>query len=245
MIIFALFCILVNEDKYTGTCTIMNRAIIITTDGSHSISIPEQAITYHSVHGAIQESMHVFIESGLRQKSAGAESVAILEMGFGTGLNALLTIAEAEKNKQAMYYETIELFPLEKSITSQLNYCEQLKRPDLQPLFELIHNSSWNESIEISPYFSFKKNKTGLPEYFSRQLFDVIYFDAFAPEVQPELWTAEIFQKLYGLMKPRAVLTTYCSKSIVRKAMTNAGLKVEKIPGPPHKREMVRAIREK
>ncbi|MES1223940.1 MAG: tRNA (5-methylaminomethyl-2-thiouridine)(34)-methyltransferase MnmD [Bacteroidota bacterium] len=226
--------------------TAMDKEIIITTDGSHSVSIPEMGVTYHSSHGAIQESMHVFIEAGLRYVSANEKkqsNISVLEMGFGTGLNALLTISEAEKNQQKIYYETIELYPLEANIFSSLNYCEQLQRPDLQALFELIHRCPWNTTITVTPYFNFKKRQADLTDFSTNQFFDVVYFDAFAPEKQPLLWTAEVFKKLYGLMHANAVLTTYCSKSVVRKAMTEAGLKVEKIPGPPHKREMVRAVK--
>ena len=221
----------------------MEREIIITTDGSHSISIPSMGVTYHSSHGAIQESMHVFIESGLRHinEKHQFDSVSIFEMGFGTGLNALLALAEAEKNAQPVYYETIELFPLERSTYELLNYCEQLQRPDLNPLFDLLHSCTWNESIQISPYFTFKKINTSLISHSTNQLFNLVFFDAFAPEKQPELWTAEVFKKLHNQMKAGAVLTTYCSKSIVRKAMAAAGFTIEKIPGPPHKREMVRA----
>ena len=224
----------------------MKRDIILTTDGSHSIAIPEMGVTYHSSHGAIRESMHVFIESGLRymnEKLTQPGALSIFEMGFGTGLNALLTLAEAEKNQQKIYYETIEPYPLEKSTIELLNYCIQLQRPDLEPLFTLMHDCEWNTSVSVTPYFSFIKKQTNLAAFSTNQLFNIVFFDAFAPDIQPDLWTAAVFKKLYTAMETNAVLTTYCSKSIVRKAMTEAGLKVEKIPGPPHKREMVRAIR--
>lgn len=224
----------------------MLKEIILTADGSHSISIPEMGVTYHSSHGAIQESMHVFIESGLRyinEKNKQSASLSIFEMGFGTGLNALLALAEAEKNQQPVYYETIELYPLERPTFELLNYCDHLQRTDLAPLFKLLHESEWDKTIDITPYFKFKKIQTSLINFSTTQLFNAVFFDAFAPEKQPDLWTTEIFKKLYDHMLTDAVLTTYCSKSIVRKAMVEAGFKVEKIPGPPHKREMVRAIR--
>jgi tRNA U34 5-methylaminomethyl-2-thiouridine-forming methyltransferase MnmC len=224
----------------------VKKELIVTTDGSHSIAIPAMGVTYHSSHGAIQESMHVFIKAGLyyiSEKHNLPDTVTIFEMGFGTGLNALLTLAEAEKRQQKMYYETIELHPLEATIFTSLNYCDQLQRPDLQPLFTLLHECAWNTVITVTPYFNFKKKQTSLSDFSTSQLFNLIYFDAFAPEIQPDLWTAVVFKKLYALMETNAVLTTYCSKSIVRKAMDEAGLKVEKIPGPPHKREMVRAVK--
>lgn len=224
----------------------MKREIIFTTDGSHSIAIPALGVTYHSSHGALQESMHVFIEAGLRYTNKRDKQffpVSILEMGFGTGLNALLTLIEAEKSQQIIYYETIELHPLEASIFDSLNYCEHLQRPDLNAFFKLMHTCNWNTIIEITPWFNFKKIQTSLADFSTSKSFNLIYFDAFAPDIQPELWTADAFKKLYRLMNVNAVLTTYCSKSIVRKAMAEAGLKVEKIPGPPHKREMVRAVK--
>ena len=224
----------------------MKKEIIVTADGSDSIFIPDMDVTYHSSHGAIQESMHVFIEAGLRYISTDKKkpgTISLLEMGLGTGLNALLTLAEAGKKQQKIYYETIELYPLDANIFTSLNYCEQLGRPDLQPLFELIHTCNWDTTIAITPYFDFKKKQINLEEFSTNQLFNIVYFDAFSPEKQPSLWTVDVFKKLYGIMQADALLTTYCSKSIVRKAMTEAGLKVEKIPGPPHKREMVRALK--
>lgn len=222
----------------------MKREIIVTTDGSHSIVIPEMGVTYHSSHGAIQESMHVFIESGLRywlQKHSPALSVSILELGFGTGLNALLSLVEAEKTQVQVYYETIEPYPLDLPTVALLNYCEQLGRPDLNETFTQLHNCAWEETIPVSPHFNFKKRKIDFANYVPAQLFNIVFFDAFAPDIQPALWTAAVFKKLYAGMHAEGVLTTYCSKSIVRKAMVEAGWKVEKIPGPPHKREMVRA----
>jgi tRNA U34 5-methylaminomethyl-2-thiouridine-forming methyltransferase MnmC len=224
----------------------MKKELILTTDGSHSIAIAEMGVTYHSTHGAIQESMHVFIEAGLRYPAAAEKQPActsVLEMGFGTGLNALLTLAEAETNQHEIYYETIELHPVETSIVNSLNYCEQLQRPDLSAVFKLLHECAWNTTVQISRYFNFKKKQIGLEEYSASQLFNIVYFDAFAPDKQPGLWTTAVFKKLFDTMQSNAVLTTYCSKSIVRKAMAEAGLQVEKIPGPPHKREMVRAIK--
>jgi tRNA U34 5-methylaminomethyl-2-thiouridine-forming methyltransferase MnmC len=224
----------------------MEKEIIVTADGSHSIAIPSLGITYHSTHGAIQESAHVFIQSCLQyfnEKMQKPPIIAIFEMGLGTGLNALLSVIAAQQQQQAMYYESIETNPLNVDTASQLNYCDQLKRPDIQPAFMQLHQCPWNEVVEISPYFHFKKISTSLVDYTSPQLLDCIYFDAFAPDAQPALWTESIFKKLYGMTKPGGILSTYCSKSVVRKAMVAAGWAVEKIPGPPHKREMVRALK--
>ncbi len=224
----------------------MNREIIITIDGSHSIAIPAMGVTYHSTHGAIQESMHVFIESGLRyinNLNTPPPAISIFEMGFGTGLNALLTMIEAGNRHQPIYYETIESHPLELAMALSLNYCEQLQQPGLEPFFAQMHQCNWNSEIALTPYFTFKKIHTTLEEYTPNRKFTLVYFDAFAPDIQPHVWTTGVFQKLYDTMKEGALLTTYCSKSIVRKAMTAAGLQVDKIPGPPHKREMVRAVK--
>ncbi|MEO5684036.1 MAG: tRNA (5-methylaminomethyl-2-thiouridine)(34)-methyltransferase MnmD [Chitinophagaceae bacterium] len=224
----------------------MKKEIIVTTDGSHSIAIPDMGVTYHSTHGAIQESAHVFIKSGLGYttiKNQSPDIVSILEMGFGTGLNALLTLLEAGSQQLRVCYETVELYPLQSGTFQLLNYCEQLNRLDLKPLFTQMHTCDWDTVIEITPFFSFKKNNCSLLDYTAAKLFNIIYFDAFAPDIQPELWTSQVFKKLYDGLLPGGVLTTYCSKSLVRKAMSEAGFIVEKIPGPPHKREIVRAIK--
>lgn len=224
----------------------MERKIILTNDGSHSISVPELNVTYHSIHGAIQESMHVFIEAGLRAKQR-SEPFNLLEIGFGTGLNALLTLIESEKFNEKIYYEAIDTNPLDEEMVRSLNYCEILGRPDIQDKFELMHRSEWDKEISITDSFSLKKSSidlsnTKLLELFSpRQSFELIYFDAFAPSAQPELWEQSIFEKIFSLMTNGGILVTYCSKADVRRAMQAAGFKVEKIPGPWGKREMLRA----
>jgi tRNA U34 5-methylaminomethyl-2-thiouridine-forming methyltransferase MnmC len=224
----------------------MKHNIIVTEDGSHSICIPEMNVTYHSVHGAIGESIHVFIEAGLChawKNNDQAESLHIVEMGFGTGLNAILTLAAAEENKRKISYEAIEPFPIANSMVATLNYCEQLRRPGLQPLFSQLHDAPWEEEIILSPYFGFKKTMATLELFTPGKWADLVYFDAFAPNAQPELWTTEIFKKLHSMMNQQSVLVTYCSKSMVRRSLLEAGFGVEKIPGPPHKREMLRATK--
>ena len=231
----------------------MNREIVVTADGSHSISIPGMNATYHSRHGAVQESMHVFIEAGFRYvapRFADNEPIHIFEMGLGTGLNVLLTAIEAEGSGQPVYYETIDAFPLDTTQTDQLNYCEQLQRPDLMPLFRQVHHSGWNEVTELNPFFRFKKSRLDLPAYLGQQPpatgntgINLIYFDAFSPDIQPELWTSAIFTGLFSRMAPGGILVTYCSKTVVRRAMQEGGLQVNKIPGPYGKREMLRAVK--
>lgn len=223
----------------------MEREIIYTEDGSHSISVPEMNVTYHSIHGAIQESMHVFIEAGLNApgRLERPDAVRIFEMGFGTGLNILLTLIESEKLNQNIHYETIEPYPLSPHEAKMLNYCNVLQRDDLQKTFERFHECEWDAEISICLNFSFLKRSSDLLSFETSEMFDLIYFDAFAPNVQPELWTQRIFEKMFSILRPGGILTTYCSKVTVRGAMQAAGFAVEKIAGPPGKREIVRAVK--
>jgi len=222
----------------------MQRQPVITKDGSHTISIPEMNVTYHSHHGAIQESMHVYINAGLKYISENlkATEICIFEMGFGTGLNALLTLMEAEKNQLTIHYTTVELFPLQADEIILLNYCKQLHRKDLEPVFQQFHQCDWEKDISITPFFTLHKIKNTLQNLTASKPQNLIFYDAFAPSAQPELWTKETFEKLYQILLPGGILVTYCSKSDVRRAMQAAGFIVEKIQGPRGKREMVRAI---
>lgn len=210
-----------------------------TADGSVTVAIPDMQVTYHSKHGAIQESMHVFIEAGLKPLLHQHQPLHIFEMGFGTGLNALLTMIEAEKQQQRIYYETVEAWPLEKELVDQLNYSEQY--PDWQAKFSALHAAPWGQSIELTPYFTIRKNNVSLINYSTDQQNHLIYYDAFAPGAQPDLWTVDTFRHLFNMLQEGGVLVTYCSKGDVRRAMQAAGFTIEKIPGPPGKREMVRA----
>ncbi len=221
----------------------MQRNLIITKDGSHTIELAAPFITYHSINGAIQESQHVFIDAGLKPLSGTKETICVFEMGFGTGLNALLTLVQAELHQQKIYYETIEAFPLEEDIITQLNYCEQLQQPDLKNIFIQLHAAAWEKEIPITAFFVLRKTRTSLINHSSSQLFNLIYYDAFAPAVQPELWTPEIFQQLFNMMSPGGILVTYSSKGSVRRAMQAAGFIVEKLTGAAGKREMIRAVK--
>lgn len=224
----------------------MRRQPIITKDGSHTIEVPEMNVTYHSVHGAIQESQHVFIREGLHHliNQSTKQPINLLEMGFGTGLNALLTYIEAEKKQQKINYTAIEAFPLTKDEIISLNYCQQVNRLDLQPVFNKFHDCDWQEEIAISPFFTLQKINDYLINYSTNQPINLLYYDAFAPSAQPELWTTPIFEKLLFMMAPEGILVTYCSKGDVRRAMKSAGFVVEKLQGPPGKREMLRARKE-
>jgi len=222
----------------------MKRDVVNTADGSHTVSIPEMNVTYHSRHGAIRESMHVFIGAGLRYLSGRLgrpyrlEPVRLFEMGFGTGLNAFLTAIEAEKEKIKIYYTAVEQYPLTLEEAGQLNYSETLGHKEL---FDSLHQSKWKEDVNINDYCTLRKEQTSLLNFSALQPFNLIYYDAFAPAAQPELWTKEVFEKLFHLLTPGGVLVTYCSKGDVRRAMMAAGFTVTKLPGPPGKREMLRA----
>jgi tRNA U34 5-methylaminomethyl-2-thiouridine-forming methyltransferase MnmC len=223
----------------------MERLPLITGDGSPTVYIPALNVTYHSRHGALQESRHVFIEAGLRPALTAKESapLRILEMGFGTGLNALLTLQEAEEKRVALHYTALELYPLSAEEADALSYDSQLSNRGSVNLYRQLHRAPWESDIRISPYFTLNKRNISLLDFTSDRSFDLIYFDAFAPAAQPDLWTEEVFTLLYRLSGPGAILVTYCSKGSVRRALQTAGWKVEKLAGPPGKREMVRGVR--
>lgn len=208
--------------------------IQLTSDGSSTIYLPEMDEHYHSVNGAIQESTHVYISAGFNE--CRKTSITVLEMGFGTGLNALLTAIEAEKRHLDITYITIEKFPLNEEIINQLNYS------DLDhSLFKAIHQAEWEKEIEISPHFHLRKVKIDFSEYLFSENYDVVYYDAFAPDKQADVWSQDLFDKIFRQMNPNGILTTYCAKGAVRRMMKMAGFEVERIPGPPGKREMLRA----
>ena len=195
-------------------------------------------VTYHSVHGAIQESEHVFIEAGLQHlMGLGKTRFRIFEMGFGTGINAWLTESFAAKNGLLIEYFSVEQFPLRKEEIE--SFSESFKGSDVA--LRKMHDSSWNEWVDLGPQFKLKKLQGSLLEIEIPEEIDLIYYDAFAPSAQPELWSEEVFGKLIGKMNNGAVLVTYCCKGDVRRAMQAVGFRVDKIPGPPGKREMIRA----
>ncbi|WP_194774937.1 tRNA (5-methylaminomethyl-2-thiouridine)(34)-methyltransferase MnmD [Pararhodonellum marinum] len=218
--------------------------LITTEDGSHSLFVPELNETYHSFHGAFRESYHVFILYGLEvwhAKNRTTVPIRVFEMGFGTGLNAWMAQIWAEQNLIPMLYHTVEPFPIEKEIYEQLNYAEIDEGFSHYGHFlEMLHAAPWGIGEPLTPYFNMKKEKITLEEV---QLYpsDVIFYDAFAPNKQPELWTKEMLEKVVESMKAGAVFVTYCAKGQVKRDLADLGLHVETIPGPPGKKEMTRA----
>ncbi|HRN58052.1 tRNA (5-methylaminomethyl-2-thiouridine)(34)-methyltransferase MnmD [Agriterribacter sp.] len=222
----------------------MERQKQITADGSHTLYEPVLNVTYHSVHGAVQESRHIYVEAGLRWwMDIQPVALNILEVGFGTGLNALLTLEAVQERQLTVHYHAIEPFPLNDREFSGLNYCAVLQRPNLALPFRQMHVAAGNEPLAVSPWFIVYRHLTTVQEFRTPQLFNLVYYDAFAPDVQPELWAWELFKKIFDAMVINGVLVTYCSKGTVRRALIEAGFSVEKIPGPAHKREMIRAVR--
>jgi len=217
----------------------MNYELILTEDGSNSLYVPEIAECYHSSHGAIQESQHIFIEAGLKQCSK--DEICVLEVGFGTGLNALLALVEAERSGKMIRYFTLEKYPISVETTLQLNY-PNLIDGDYQKSFEKMHQSVWNETVAVTPTFILEKIKTDFTKYVHLQNYDVVFFDAFSPEKQPEMWMQQQFENIFEHCNHGAILTTYCAKGAVRRALQAAGFSVERLAGPPGKREILRAI---
>jgi tRNA U34 5-methylaminomethyl-2-thiouridine-forming methyltransferase MnmC len=210
----------------------------ITDDGSATLYSPKFDQYYHSVRGAKSETQRVYIELGLWAKMQEKSDINILEIGFGTGLNALMTALEAQKSGLKVHYTSLEPYPISQEDAQLLNYRIELNTN----LLAQIHQANWEEMIEINPNFFLQKVKTIIQDFSTNKLFDVIYFDAFAPSSQPELWTEEIFTKIGSMTHKGGLLTTYCSKTIIRKALQSAGFKVEKHVGMWGKREVVRAV---
>ena len=227
----------------------MKREIILTSDGSKTIFLPEWNEHYHSKHGAIQEAYHVFIKHGLyhychsERSEESHKSISILEVGFGTGLNAFITLLEAEKFELNIDYVGVEAFPVKMDELLQLNYPLQLSAENKSDIFKKMHQISWETSHHISNNFRLTKLQQDFLNIQAEDECDLIYFDAFGPRVQPELWTESMFEKMFNALKQNGVLVTYSVKGSVRRAMKKVGFDVKKCPGPPGKREMLKAIK--
>lgn len=217
--------------------------IFETQDGSHSILSEQFGVPYHSKYGAVRESHHVFIQAGLYFKAASKKNMSILELGFGSGLNALLTLIEAETHGWKIDYETVEAFPIPIAQARQLNYPSSLNAMQWQQAFLQMHENKASEQQWITPNFRFQKILDHFQNIQIADRFDVIYFDPFAPDTQPELWEIPLLQAMYEALLPGGVLVTYCAKGIVKRNLKSVGFQVESLPGPPGKREMTRAIK--
>lgn len=212
-----------------------------TADGSYTLFVPELDEHYHSVKGALTESEHIFINMGL--KYSKIKSPHILEIGFGTGLNAFLTSLEAKRENRNIFYTTIEKYPLDMETIRLLDYPKTIE-PSESELFYSIHSAEWNSPQRITNNFTIEKIEDDFTKYKFSDNYDIIYFDAFAPEKQPEMWSQPLFDYLYNILNDNGILTTYCAKGVVRRMMKEAGFKVERLPGPPGgKREILRGTK--
>jgi len=219
----------------------LKREIIQTQDGSTTIHLPEWEESYHSKHGAIQEAYHVFIKSGL--ELFPNKSISVLEIGFGTGLNAFITYLEAKKTQQIINYVGVEAYPVLEEEAVLMNYVGELQAQEEQGVFTTMHQSRWEEEHVLATNFNFTKRQQFFQDIIDVNQFDLIYFDAFGFKVQPELWSLEIFQKMYLALKTGGVLVTYACRSSIKNAMLESGFTIEKLPGAPGKREMLRATK--
>mgnify|MGYP001293569916 FL=1 len=221
----------------------MKREFLKTADGSLTIHLPDWDEQYHSKHGAIQESKHVFIKTGLHHfcELHDVEELAILEIGFGTGLNALLTSQQAVELEKTINYDGVEAYPISFDQVQGLNYPEQLDVDS--SIFLKLHEVAWETPQKITPHFLLHKQQKFFKDITAKDVYHLIYFDAFGARVQPELWTQEVFKTMYDALKKDGVLVTYAAKGSVRRAMQAVGFTVERLPGPPGKREMLRATK--
>lgn len=221
----------------------MKREIETTKDGSHTLFVPELNEHYHSTNGAIQEANHVFIDAALNH--CNKKNINILEIGFGTGLNAFLTLNTAENKKIHINYTTLELYPISSKDIQQLNYSNQIDNQFSSYYYDL-HQTDWEVKHQISKHFSLLKIQIDFsnPDSFKTNTkYDIVYFDAFGPDKQPEMWQQPIFEKIFSVMSAGGILTTYSAKGVIRRMLQNIGFIVERIPGPIGKREMLRATK--
>ena len=221
----------------------MKRRLFLTNDGSHSITIDDLHESYHSHNGSIQEGRHNFIKSGADyyKQHFNPSSITVFELGFGTGLNALLLYQWYLKNSISVSYHGLEAFPLEKELWLPLNYAEQLGLE--KQVHEQLHECSWNSKMMLDDRFEFLKTDQKMVDYSFAKTYDLVFYDAFAPSVQPDLWTYAQFQKVYNAMNYKGVLVTYSAAGKVRRALSKAGFWIDEIRGAPGKREMTRALK--
>jgi tRNA U34 5-methylaminomethyl-2-thiouridine-forming methyltransferase MnmC len=226
--------------------------VVKTAEGMHTLYSSKREEHYHSLHGSLSESTQVFIRQGLLALRKGLKSIRILEMGFGTGLNAILTFRENQVLQKKIHYTAIEAFPLPATVTDRLNYFEYFGKP-LQPVFRQMHACPWLENVQLESAdpeterqggsFVLHKIEADLLDLHLDGSYDLVYYDAFSPTHQPELWTFEVLQKIYEACSPGAILVTFCAKTVVRNTLEAVGFRVETLPGAPGRREMVRAMK--
>lgn len=222
----------------------MKTEIRETKDGSTTLYVPELNEHYHSVNGALQESLHVFIQHGLLYALPRHHPIILLEIGFGTGLNALLTLQQLLGKPYQVVYEALEKFPVPVAVIEEMRFEKFILNPELLAYLPQLHTAPWHEPVPVLPNFELRKIQNDLVTYtLPSAYYNVIYFDAFAPEKQPELWTDAIFSKLYDSLLPGGLLVSYCAKGSFKRSLKNAGFSVEALPGPAGKREMTRAIK--
>lgn len=214
-----------------------------TSDGSHTLYSEQYGVTYHSRFGAVTESAHVFIAAGLRFKAVVQRDIRVLEAGFGTGLNAFMTWLEAERRNLQVTYTGLEINPVSAAAAIELNYPALLNVSDRTTDFQHLHHCDWDRSHSLSEHFSFEKRRAPIEQFEEPEAFDLIYFDAFAPQAQPELWTDDVFARLYRSLRAEGALVTYCAQGEFKRSLKRAGFVVERLQGPPGKREMTRALK--
>lgn len=214
--------------------------LLSTSDGSNTLVSTQYGVSYHSRHGAVTESAHVFIGAGLLWKAQETEQIAVLEVGFGTGLNAFMTWLEAERQGLSVEYTGLETVPVSQAVLSAMRYPEALGVPGRAADFERLYQIPWGQAQRFSAHFQAEKCLLPVQEVSFERRFDVIYFDAFAPQIQPEMWEEELFRRLAKTLKAGGCLVTYCAQGEFRRRLKRSGFLVEKLPGPPGKREMTR-----
>ncbi len=215
----------------------------MTQDGSHSVVAHRFGVSYHSKYGAVRESMHVFIGAGLLPLLQPGGQLSVLEAGLGTGLNAFMAYLEGEKSLAEITYEAIEAFPIEPAFAVELNFPEVLQATGQKEIFHAMHQLPWGQLFPLGPRFKFRKILERFELYRPEKFFDVVFFDAFAPGAQPELWQTEVLAIFHRALRSGGVLVTYCAKGEVKRRLKALGFQVETLPGPPGKREMIRAVK--
>lgn len=213
--------------------------VVMTKDGSKTLFLTKREVYYHSIHGAVSEAKHVYIEHGLR--NINKSSLNILEMGFGTALNALVTFVESSKANLKINYLSVDNYPINYELVKQLDYPFFLSSQDYESLFKRMHCSDWNQETAISPNFNLFKFKSSIETLSIDRKIDLVYYDAFAPKANYNLWSVEIFKNLSRYLNDSAILVTYCANGQVKRNLKAAGFSLETLKGPPGKREMIRA----